>query len=49
MEKVENAKHLIEDLKEGYGSYISKSKSIGIFAPTGEIESILFEIKDYYK
>ncbi len=28
--------------------YMSKSKSIGIYAPSGKMESILFGIKDYY-
>lgn len=38
----------IPDLKEEAGSYISISNSVGIVAPEGSIESILFARKDYY-
>ena len=39
--------HLAEFPKED-DFYISKSRSIGIYAPSGKMESILFGVKDYY-
>ena len=40
---------IISDLKEDSGSFISESQSIGIYAPNGVMESILFGKVDYYK
>ena len=40
---------IVFDLKEDYGSYISKKLSIGIYAPEGEPESILFGETGYYE
>lgn len=42
-------KKLIEDLEEDFGSYISKKLSVGIYAPEGEPESILFGEAGYYE
>ena len=39
---------LSEDFIKEDDFYISKSKSIGIYAPSGKMESILFGVKDYY-
>lgn len=44
-----SVKRLIPDLKEDYGSYISTKLSIGIYAPEGEPESILFGETGYYE
>lgn len=42
--------HLIaNDFIEEYGSYISKSMSIGITFEKGIVESALFGVADYYK
>ena len=46
--KIESMKNLIKDFEEEYGSYISKSQSIGIYAPNGMPESILFGAVGYY-
>lgn len=46
---LENAKNLISDFEEECGTYISKSNSIGIYAPTGKLESILFGVRGYYE
>ena len=42
------SKEQITDLQEEYGSYISKSQSVGIYAPSGKPESILFGNEGYY-
>ena len=39
----------IDDLKEDIGSYISKKLSVGIYAPDGTPESILFGSAGYYE
>lgn len=39
----------IDDLEEDVGSYISKKLSIGIYAPDGTPESILFGEAGYYE
>lgn len=44
-----SVKRQIPDLKEDYGSYISKKLSIGIYAPEGKPESILFGETGYYE
>ncbi len=41
-------KEIFSDIEEENGSYISKSKSIGIYAPDGQVESILFGDETYY-
>lgn len=46
---IDNAKKVINDFEEDFGSYISKTNSIGIYAPTGKIESILLGNENYYK
>lgn len=42
-------KELIDDLEEDTGSYISKKMSIGIYAPEGRPESVLFGEAGYYE
>lgn len=42
-------KEQIDDLVEDAGSYISKKLSIGIYAPDGTPESILFGDAGYYE
>ena len=44
-----NARQIFPDLEECYGSFISKSMSIGICAEEDEITSILIGRKDYYR
>lgn len=46
--KISDVRNFIQDLIEEDGSYISESVSIGIHAPTDEIESILFGNEGYY-
>lgn len=46
---ISDAQKFIKDLEEEKGSYISKSQSIGIYAPEGEIECILFGNRGYYE
>ena len=47
--KIETIKGLITDLiEEDEGFWISKSYSVGITAPDGEIETILFGCANYY-
>lgn len=45
---IPSAKQQILDLEEDMGSYISKKLSIGIYAPDGSPESILFGEPGYY-
>lgn len=45
---IPSLKKRIADLEEDTGSYISKKLSIGIYAPTGTPESILFGGTGYY-
>ena len=42
-------KKQVNDLEEDTGSYISKKLSIGIYAPGGTPESILFGEVGYYE
>jgi len=44
----ETAKKVIEDLEEDEDGLISISKSIGIYAPCGDMESIVFGKEGYY-
>ena len=44
----ETAKKVIEDFEEDDDGLISISKSIGIYAPCGDMESILFGKEGYY-
>ena len=44
----ETAKKVIEDLEEDDDGLISISKSIGIYAPCGDMEGILFGKAGYY-
>ena len=46
---IPSVKKLVADLEEDTGSYISKNFSIGIYAPAGEPESILFGEAGYYE
>lgn len=41
-------KEVADDFVEEDDSFISKSKSIGVYAPNGKMESILLGNKDYY-
>lgn len=43
-----DAKKVLPDLKESYGSYISRSTSIGIGVEGDTIVSVLVGCKDYY-
>ena len=45
---VETAKKQLSDLVEEDGSLISKKFSVGIYAPSGKMESILFGAPGYY-
>lgn len=45
---IEAAKMVFTDMEEEEGNYISKIYSVGIYAPSGKMESILFGKKDYY-
>lgn len=45
---VETAKKQLSDLVEEDGSLISKKFSVGIYAPSGKMESILFGVPGYY-
>ena len=46
---ISSVKQQIDDLEEDSGSYISKKLSIGIYAPEGKPESILFGEPGYYE
>lgn len=46
---IATVKGIFTDLEEEYDSYISKSQSIGIYAPGGMPESILFGEAGYYE
>ena len=46
---ISSVKQQIDDLEEDAGSYISKKLSIGIYAPGGTPESILFGEAGYYE
>lgn len=46
---ISGIKAIIKDLVEEEGSFISKSQSIGIYAPNGNMESILFGNIGYYE
>lgn len=46
---ISEIKTIIKDLVEDEGSFISKSQSIGIYAPNGNMESILFGNIGYYE
>ena len=41
-------KSMLTDFEEEDCGFISKSKSIGVYAPEGRMESILFGCKGYY-
>lgn len=46
---IPSVEKLIPDLEEDTGSYISKKLSVGIYAPDGKPESILFGEAGYYE
>ena len=46
---ISSVKKQVNDLEEDTGSYISKKLSIGIYAPGGTPESILFGEVGYYE
>lgn len=46
---IPSVKKQVDDLEEDTGSYISKKLSIGIYAPGGTPESILFGEAGYYE
>lgn len=46
---LDEAKKILGELMEDVGSYISEKDSVGIYAPSGSMESILFGIAGYYK
>lgn len=47
-EGVDTLKSMLADLEEDEDGFISKSQSIGVYAPNDKTESILFGCKDYY-
>lgn len=46
---LDEAKKILGELIEEDESYISKKKSVGIYIPDGNMESILFGISEYYE
>lgn len=46
---LDEAKKIFGQLSEDSGSYISKKESVGIYAPSGRMESILFGVVGYYE
>lgn len=46
---LDEAKKILGELTEEVGSYISKKNSVGIYAPDGSMESILFGAEGYYE
>lgn len=46
---ISEIKAIVKDLVEEEGSFISKSQSMGIYAPNGNMESILFGNIGYYE
>ncbi|HBI61998.1 MAG TPA: hypothetical protein DDY31_12435 [Lachnospiraceae bacterium] len=46
---LDEAKRILGELLVDDGSYISKKDSVGIYAPGGSMESILFGIDGYYE
>lgn len=46
---LDEAKKILGELMEDVGSYISEKDSVGIYAPSGSMESILFGIAGYYE
>ncbi len=46
---IEHAKKILGELLLEYGSYINKYNSVGIYAPYGKMESILFGRPGYYE
>lgn len=47
--RIEVIKKVSDDFEKDEESYISKEKSIGIYAPNDRMESILLGIKGYYR
>lgn len=47
--RIEVIKKVSDDFEKDEESYISKEKSIGIYAPNNRMESILLGIKGYYR
>lgn len=46
---ISDVKAIFNDLEKESDDYISKSQSVGIYAPRGIIESILFAVEGYYE
>lgn len=46
---LDEAKKILGELIEDVGSYISAKDSVGIYAPGGSMESILFGVAGYYE
>lgn len=46
---LDEARKILGRLMEADGSYISEKASVGIYAPGGSMESILFGIAGYYE
>lgn len=46
---LDEAKKILGELVEDDGSYISEKDSVGIYAPGGNMESILFGVAGYYE
>lgn len=46
---MDKLKSMLSDLEDDNCGFISKSKSIGVYAPDGKMESILFGCAGYYE
>ncbi len=46
---LDEAKKIFGELMEDDGNYISEKDSVGIYAPNGSMESILFGVVGYYE
>lgn len=46
---LDEAKKILGELTQDNGSYISEKDSVGIYAPSGNMESILFGVAGYYE
>lgn len=46
---IDKAKQILGQLKEEDGNFVNVGKSVGISAPYGKMESILFGVKGYFE
>ena len=47
-DNADKLKSMLPDIEDDDCGFISKSKSIGVYAPDGKMESILFGCTGYY-